>query len=214
MSAYAGVVLDMDSTLSSLEGIDWLAQRRVPAVAREIAALTARAMDGELALDEIYGERLALLRPSEAEIDELALRYESSLAPGAPATIDRLRDAKVQLVIVSGGILQAILPAARTLGFEDADVHAVPMKFDARGDYAGFDNSSPLATQRGKVDVVRALSLPRPLLAVGDGATDAALLPVVDTFAAFTAFVRREPVVAVAGCELRSFHELLELVLA
>ncbi len=214
MSAYAGVVLDMDSTLSSLEGIDWLARRPAPAVAREIAALTARAMDGELALDEIYGERLALIRPSEVEIDELALLYESALAPGAPAAIGRLRDAEVELVIVSGGILQAILPAARALGFDDADVHAVRMKFDTRGNYAGFDSSSPLVTQHGKVDVVRALSLPRPLLAVGDGSTDAALLPVVDAFAAFTAFVRREAVVAVADCELRSFHDLLQLVLA
>jgi HAD superfamily phosphoserine phosphatase-like hydrolase len=208
------VVLDMDSTLSSMEGIDWLARRRAPAVAREIEALTARAMDGELALDDVYGERLALLRPSEVEIDELALRYESSLAPGAAAVVDRLRDEGVELVIVSGGILQAILPAARALGFPDHAVHAVRMEFDARGEYAGFDSASPLVTQHGKVDVVRALSLPRPLLAVGDGATDAALLPAVDTFAAFTGFVRREAVVAVAHRELRSFQDLLQLVLA
>jgi hypothetical protein len=36
----------------------------------------------------------------------------------------------------------------------------------------------------------------------------------VDTFAAFTGFVRREPVVAAADCELHSFDELLDLVLA
>lgn len=214
MRAYAGVVLDMDSTLSSMEGIDWLARRRAPAVARKIEALTARAMDGELALDDIYGERLALIRPSELEIDELALRYESSLAPGAHNAVARIREEGVRLVIVSGGILQAILPAARALGYADADVHAVRVEFDARGEYAGFDSASPLVTQHGKMDVVRALSLPRPLLAVGDGSTDAALLPVVDAFAAFTGFVRREAVVAVADSELRSFHDLLELVLA
>jgi hypothetical protein len=36
---------------------------------------------------------------------------------------------------------------------------------------------------------------------------------VVDSFAAYTGFVRREPVVAVADRELRSFHDLLQLVL-
>ncbi|HET7552671.1 MAG TPA: HAD-IB family phosphatase [Gemmatimonadaceae bacterium] len=214
MSAYAAVVLDMDSTLAFVEGIDWLARRRDPSVAREIEALTARAMDGELALDDIYGERLALIRPSEVEIDELALRYESSLAPGAIDAIARLRDEGVALVIVSGGILQALLPAARALGFADTEVHAVRVDFDSRGEYAGFDSASPLATQHGKVEVVRALSLPRPLLAVGDGSTDAALLPVVDSFAAFTGFVRREPVVAVADSEVRSFDDILQLVLA
>jgi HAD superfamily phosphoserine phosphatase-like hydrolase len=213
VSAYASVVLDMDSTLASIEGIDWLARRREPAAAREIASLTARAMDGELALDEIYGERLALLRPSEAEIDELALCYESSLAPGAADVITRLRAEGVELVIVSGGILQALLPAARSLGFADTEVHAVRVDFDSRGNYAGFDSASPLATQHGKLAVVRALSLPRPLLALGDGSTDAALIPVVDSFAAFTGFVRREPVVAVADREVRSFDDLLGLVL-
>lgn len=214
MRRYSAVVLDMDSTLASVEGIDWLARQREPAVAREIESLTARAMDGELALDDIYGERLELIRPSELEVDELALRYESSLAPGASDAIARLRDDGVELVIVSGGILQALLPAARALGFADAEVHAVRVDFDPHGEYAGFDSSSPLARQHGKVDVVRALALPRPLLAVGDGSTDAALLPVVDSFVAFTGFVRREPVVAVADSEVRSFHDLLQLVLA
>lgn len=214
MRRYAAVVLDMDSTLASVEGIDWLARQREPAVAREIESLTARAMDGELALDDIYGERLELIRPSELEVDELALRYESSLAPGASDAIARLREDGVELVIVSGGILQALLPAARALGFTDAAVHAVRVDFDSHGEYAGFDSASPLARQHGKVDVVRTLALPRPLLAVGDGSTDAALLPVVDCFAAFTGFVRREPVVAVADSEVRSFHDLLQLVLA
>jgi HAD superfamily phosphoserine phosphatase-like hydrolase len=214
VSAYAAVVLDMDSTIVSVEGIDWLARRRDPAVAREIASLTARAMNGELALDAIYGERLALIRPDQAEMEELARLYETSLAPGAEQAIAHLRDHGVKLVIVSGGILQAILPVARRLGFSDGEVRAVALDFDSEGRYAGFDDESPLITQHGKADVVRELALPRPILAVGDGSTDAALVPVVDTFAAFTGFARREPVIALADGELHSFDELLELVLA
>jgi phosphoserine phosphatase len=213
VSAYAAVVLDMDSTVAFVEGIDWLARRCDPAVARDIASLTSRAMDGELALDDIYGERLALIRPDQAEIEELALLYERSLAPGAARSIERLRDDGVKLAIVSGGIRQAILPAARKLGFVDGEVRAVEVYFDSNGGYAGFDDKTPLITQHGKAEVVRELALPRPILAVGDGSTDAALLPVVDTFAAFTGFVRRETVVAVADCELHSFDELLDLVL-
>jgi HAD superfamily phosphoserine phosphatase-like hydrolase len=204
----------MDSTIVTVEGIDWLARRCEPAVAREIASLTARAMDGELALDDVYGERLALIRPDAREIEELARLYATSLAPDAAQAITRLRENGVKLVIVSGGILQAIVPVARELGFADGEVRAVELYFDTEGRYAGFDDETPLITQRGKADVVRELALPRPLLAIGDGSTDAALLPVVDTFAAFTGFARREPVVAVADRELRSFDELLELVLA
>lgn len=213
MSAYESVVLDMDSTLASVEGIDWLALRRGPAVMREVAALTARVMDGALALDAVYGERLDLIRPSASDIAALATVYEESVAPGAPAAIERLRAAGVALAIVSGGILGAILPCARGLGFADGDVHAVRVDFDSRGQYQDYDRSSPLTTHHGKADVLRALSLSRPILAVGDGATDAAMAPAADAFAAFTGFVRRERVVAVADRELRSFDDLLELIL-
>ena len=43
------IVLDADSTLCGIEGIDWLATLRPPAVADEIARLTREAMDGALA---------------------------------------------------------------------------------------------------------------------------------------------------------------------
>ncbi|HEY9449914.1 MAG TPA: HAD-IB family phosphatase [Gemmatimonadaceae bacterium] len=213
MSAYASVVLDMDSTVSSLEGIDWLAKQCNEEVARQVAALTRRAMGGELGLHEVYGERLALIRPSTASIAALARLYEQRVAPGAPAAIERMRAAGVNLVIVSGGILQAIVPCARTLGFADTDVHAVRMYFNEHGEYDGYDASSPLTTHDGKEDVVRALSLARPILAVGDGATDSAMAAAADSFAAYTEFVRREQVVAAADRVLRSFDDLLELVL-
>lgn len=214
MNAYASVVLDMDSTISSVEGIDWLAERCGPAVAREVMGLTERAMSGALALGDVYGERLALIRPSAARIGELAAIYRGRVAPGASRAIVRLRAEGVALAIVSGGVREAILPCARELGFRDADVHAVRLLFDQSGSYADFDRTSPLTTQDGKCTVVRALALPRPILAVGDGATDAAMAPAVDTFAAFTGFVRRTAVVAAADVEVRSFDDLLELVLS
>ena len=61
--------------------------------------------------------------------------------------------------------------------------------------------------------MVRALALPRPVLAVGDGATDLAMRPAVDRFAAFTGFVRRKPVVDAADVEISSFDQLLATVL-
>ena len=42
---YRSLVLDVDSTVAGIEGIDWLAARRGPDVARQISALTHGAMD-------------------------------------------------------------------------------------------------------------------------------------------------------------------------
>jgi phosphoserine phosphatase len=214
VSGFASVVLDVDSTLSAIEGIDWLAARRGPTVERLVAELTDRAMRGEIALDAVYGERLAAVQPTRAEIDALGEAYLATVAAGAGDAVARLHAAGVRVAIVSGGVREAILPLAASLGVADRDVHAVRVHFDAHGNYSGFDVASPLATQGGKRGVVEALALPRPILAAGDGATDAAIRPAVDAFAAFTGFVRRDVVVAVADHEVASFTHLLELALA
>ena len=214
---FASVVLDVDSTLCGIEGIDVLAMRRGPETGRRIAELTDRAMRGEIALERVYGERLAIIRPTAADLEMLGDAYVASLALDADVVIRTLRDAGVHLVLVSGGIRQAIVPVASLLGFGDADLNAVSLELDSEGCYIGYDTSSPLATQTGKQDVLRALiekrMLSRPVLAVGDGSTDIAMGPIADRFAAYTGFARREAVVRAAHLELRSFRELMGVVL-
>ena len=210
---FASVVLDVDSTLCGVEGIDWLAGLRGSDVGAQVTALTNRAMLGRIPLDAVYGERLALVQPSRAEVEMLAGLYASSLAPGAARVVRRLRDAGRRVVLVSGGVREAILPVAQRLGIQDADVHAVPLRFTPDGEYEGYDTASPLTTAVGKRTLVEGLALPPRVLAVGDGATDLAIRPVVEAFAAFTGFVRREAVVQDADVAVNSFDQLLDLVL-
>ena len=213
---YASVVLDVDSTLCGIEGIDLLARRRGDELGRRIEALTDRAMRGELPLDRVYGERLALIQPAVEDVQALQRAYADALAPGATDAIRSMRAAGVRLALVSGGIRQAIQPLAAALGFAEEELHAVALSFDEHGRYHGYDTSSPLATQRGKEQVVEALlvaGFPRPLLAVGDGSTDVFMREAADAFAAFAGFARREAVVARADAVLTSFAELAELVL-
>jgi phosphoserine phosphatase len=210
---FASVVLDADSTLSGIEGIDWLAARRGAEVARTVVEQTDAAMRGTLPLERVYGERLAVVRPSTTDVDALAEAYVAAVAPGARAAIRELTAAGVRVVMVSGGVKQALLPLARHVGVAQSDVHAVDLRFDAAGGYAGFDATSPLTTSTGKRDVVAAAGLATPILAVGDGRTDVEMKPVVDRFMAYTGFVRRAAVVEVADGVLQSFEELVRLVL-
>ena len=222
MPRFASVILDVDSTLCALEGIDWLAERRGPAVAARVVEATERAMRGEIALDAVYGERLALVTPSRADLAALAEAYQQALVPGAADALARLRGAGARVALVSGGIRQAILPVARALDLDPRDVHAVDVVLDMGGGYFAFDAGSPLATQHGKRAVADALvagtlgapPLARPVLAVGDGATDLAMKPAVDAFAAFTGVATRDAVVRGADHVLSSFDALVELVLA
>lgn len=210
---FATVILDVDSTLAGIEGIDWLARRRGGDLGARIAALTDRAMNGEIPLDAVYGERLALVRPTAAELDALGEAYCAAVAPGAAAAVTALRAAGVRIIVLSGGLLRPILSLARLVGVPAEDVHAVRVDVGAGGMYAGFDAASPLAREGGKLVVARELALARPVLAVGDGITDAEMRPAVDAFALFTGFVRREAAARAADVELSSFDQLVPFVL-
>jgi phosphoserine phosphatase len=215
--AFASVVLDVDSTLCGVEGIDFLAALRGEVIGAEIATLTDNAMRGKIPLESIYGRRLTIIQPSRTDIAALADAYRRTLAPDAAETIAAMRGRGVQVVLVSGGIRQAIEPTARVLGFGPNELYAVAIELDQDGSYRGFDSASPLTTQHGKRDILRALiadsGLIRPVLAVGDGSTDVAMADVADTFAAYTGFARRPKVVARAAFEIDSFAELQKRVL-
>ena len=211
--AYRTVILDVDSTVAGIEGIDWLATRRSPALAREVASLTDRAMAGEIPLERVYGERVGRVAPSRGDVDALAEAYVAALAPGCADAVRRMRERGARVVLLSGGLREAILPLARVLGVPEADVFAVPVTFDAEGRFEGV-GPSPLTTDGGKPAIVRGLALERPVLAVGDGNTDLALRGTVDTFAAFVGFVRRETVVREADVVVESFDDVMRLVAA
>ncbi|MDB4905242.1 MAG: hypothetical protein JWO05_26 [Gemmatimonadetes bacterium] len=211
---FASVVIDVDSTLSGIEGIDWLARRRGPEVAERVAQLTDLAMRGEVALDSVYGERMAAVSPTRKDIDALASEYRAEMAAGAGDAVRAMRAAGVKVTLVSGGLRPAILPLCRSLGLPDAALHAVEVRFGEGGVYAGYDTASPLTTQSGKAGVVESLQLAGPVLAVGDGATDLAMRSKVDAFAVYTGFVQRGEVIAKADHVVASFAALRELLLS
>jgi len=214
--AFASVVIDVDSTLCGVEGIDFLAARRGPSIRDQIVALTDGAMKGETTLEAVYEDRLAMIQPTLDDIAALADAYMKSVAPGAATAITAMRRAGARVVLVSGGIREAIAPVARQLGFADEELFAVSLSFSPDGEYVGVHRPAPLATQNGKPGVVWALiesgRIRRRVLAVGDGATDAMLVGVADTFAAYTGFARRASVVARADMELESFAEIAKIV--
>jgi phosphoserine phosphatase len=107
---FASVVLDVDSTLTSLEGIDWLAALRGEDVAREITALTDRAMAGEIPLESVYAERLAIIRPTRIEVAALGHAYVKAVQPGARALCAVLAQSGSEVTLLSGGLREAILP--------------------------------------------------------------------------------------------------------
>jgi phosphoserine phosphatase len=142
------ICFDCDSTLSKIEGIDELG-RHVDKF-DEMVALTNAAMNGELALEEVYGKRLDLIKPDQAQMAWLADLYISEIVEGVETVFNTLLAQGKQVHIISGGIRQAILPLAKKLGIPETQVHAVDVLFNKDGSFQNFDQQSPLARTGGK----------------------------------------------------------------
>jgi phosphoserine phosphatase len=179
---YRLAFFDVDSTLVTIEGIDVLASGNA-----EIAKLTEGAMNGDLSVDDVYAKRLEIIRPSGTAVEALGNRYRQSLVDGVVEGMKRLRDAGVEIHLVTAGIAQAIAPLAAILQIPPRAVHAVALHFDDGGHYVDFDRHSPLTRSGGKelvVRDVRARAKGRAVF-VGDGVTDLETKPAVDLFIGF-----------------------------
>ncbi|MGZ7040105.1 MAG: HAD-IB family phosphatase [Thermoanaerobaculia bacterium] len=185
------VFFDVDSTLVTIEGIDWLAGGNA-----KVARLTEAAMKGDVPLDQVYARRLELIRPNREKIEALGQQYIASLVDGASDTIEQLHAEGIHIHLVTAGIAQAIAPLAVRLQIPPANVHAVALRFGANGDYAGFDERSPLTRPGGKEIVVREIRASSEGRAafIGDGVSDLEAKPVVDLFIGFGGVQVRERV--------------------
>jgi phosphoserine phosphatase len=165
------VILDCDSTLTRIEGIDELA--RLHGVEGEIAELTAAAMRGDVPIESIYGRRLEMIRPRRKDLEWLASRYTETLVEGASDLVRILQALRKNVHIVSGGLLHPVAKVAAALSIPAANVHAVNLVFGDDGSYAGFVADSPLTRSGGKGDICAALiRVYGNAAAVGDGITD------------------------------------------
>jgi len=212
------VCFDCDSTLTSIEGIDELA--RMKGQFDHIADLTRRAMEGELKLEDVFAERLALLQPTRADLRRVARTYLTHSVPHAKEAIAALRAAGCQVYIVSGGLLLAVQEFARALGLPSHNVRAVPMVFDQlAGQWWRYDQHryggnpderyldlapTPLAETNGKRQVMQELDAgERNTMLVGDGVTDLDARDVVKLFVDLDV-VHRERVAAEADVFIKA----------
>lgn len=207
------LLLDCDSTLSSIEGIDELGRLRGPATFKAVEDMTNAAMNGGTPMEAIFAKRLDIIKPTAAELAAIGAQYIATVEPTALASLAKLRAAGWKIAIVSGGFTQAIRPLADFLGIDR--VEAVTLKFHTDGSYAGFDDSCPTCKTKGKNVVARRLRAEHQathVVMVGDGASDLEVKGDADVVVGFGRYVQRPKVVAGADKFVRSLEELVGVV--
>lgn len=203
------VVFDCDSTLSAIEGIDELARVRGPEVFARVEAMTRDAMDGKIAVEDVFSRRLEIIEPRRVDVEAVGNLYLKEIEPTALSTVNELKAAGWTVVIVSGGFRQVIAPLAKYLGV--TRIEAVDLFFDAAGNYTGFDAKFPTTRSGGKPtcieDLKRELS-PSRVVMVGDGVSDLETIDVVDLFVGFGRYTERAKVKAAAKAFIYSLSDL------
>ncbi|MDT8367776.1 MAG: haloacid dehalogenase-like hydrolase [Longimicrobiales bacterium] len=211
------LLLDFDSTLVPVESLELVLAAGVAgdrARLREVEALTRLGMEGDLDFRASLEARLAIAPPHRDTAHEVGLRLRDGLTHGAEACVGTLHEVGHVVRIVSGGLREVILPTAERLGIPPGHLHAVGVHWNAAG---GFEGLIEDGFPDSKVEGVRALAerWPRPVVAVGDGATDHALLAagIADVFVAFTGHIRRAFLDEADLTEVTEMDALRELLL-
>ncbi|MEO0563666.1 MAG: HAD-IB family phosphatase, partial [Chloroflexota bacterium] len=202
------IFFDCDSTLSTIEGIDELA--KLADKEEEIAALTNRAMNGELDLKDVYGARLQAIQPTKAQLKAVEERYWETRLPDAVEIVAALQFLGKRVCVISGGLAEPVRGFARRLGVASEDVRAVELEYnELSGAWWRYHDPSQLAQQKfmdyyegpltvssGKPNVVEELTNGQhgKRLFIGDGASDLATQGVVDLFVGFGGVVARDNV--------------------
>ncbi len=169
------VVLDMDSTLIQIEVIDELA--RLAGVGEQVAAITERAMNGELDFQQALRERVSLLQGLPVSALEQVYR-ELPFTPGAKNLIRILRRLGFRTAVISGGFDFFTDRLKEELGLDYAYANALEIVDGAvTGQVAGaIVDGQRKAELLAEIAEREGITLSQ-VIAIGDGAND---LPMLD----------------------------------
>lgn len=179
------VVFDMDSTLIEAEVIDELAKEA--GVGDQVAAITERAMRGELDFSQSFRERVALLKGlSEDVLEGIAQRLV--LTEGAERLVSQLRFLGYKTAILSGGFTYFARRLQDRLGIDyiyanELDIQDGQVTGQVVGTIVDGQRKAALLREIAEKEGVH----PEQVIAVGDGANDLPMLSAAGLGIAFRA---------------------------
>ncbi|AWN34359.1 phosphoserine phosphatase SerB [Methylobacterium radiodurans] len=185
---------DMDSTMIEQECIDELADE--VGLKAHVAAITERAMRGEIAFEPALRERVALLKDLPVGTIDGLIAERITLTPGGRTLVRTLKAHGAHTCLVSGGFTLFTGAVADKIGFDENHANRLTLA----GDRLAGTVEEPIVGKEAKratlIDLRTRLGLdPAETLAVGDGANDLAMIGEAGLGVAF----RAKPAVAEAA---------------
>jgi len=194
------LIADMDSTMIQQECIDELAEEA--GLREHVAAITARAMNGEIAFEPALRERVALLKGLPLQVIDKVIATRITLTPGGPELVRTMRKHGAYTALVSGGFTSFTHRIAEMIGFNEDRANLL---LDDGAKLTGVV-AEPILGREAKVERLEEIAdrlglSPDDAIAVGDGANDLGMIQLAGTGVALHA----KPAVA-AQAKVRIDH--------
>ena len=204
------LVMDVDSTLIMEEGIDLLGEEA--GVGAQVAAITERAMRGELDFEAALRERVALLKGLPEDIfDRIAERIH--FTPGAEDLVKELHKCGYKVGLVSGGFHETVDRLAEQLGIDYVKANRLEIQ---QGLLTG-QVLGEIVTKDTKLAMLKSWAAENKLelnrtIAIGDGANDLPMIQAAGMGIAFMAkpIVREQALYQIQECNLYRVIDLLD----
>lgn len=169
------LIADMDSTMIRQECIDELAAEA--GLKDHVAAITARAMNGEIEFEAALRERVALLEGLPVTVIEDVIANRIELMPGGIELVATMKAKGAFCALVSGGFTDFTARIAAMIGFQENRANIL---LNADGKLTG-KVAEPILGKQAKVDALNDIATrlgvtPDEAIAVGDGANDLGML--------------------------------------
>jgi phosphoserine phosphatase len=200
---------DMDSTMIGQECIDELAD--FAGLKTHVAAITERAMRGEIAFEPALRERVALLKGLAVGVIDEVLKQRITLTPGGRELVATMRAHGAYTCLISGGFTLFTTAVAATVGFQENranELKVVDGKLTGEVAEPILGRAAKLATL---IELREAFDLDNlDTLAVGDGANDLGMIEAAGLGVAYHA----KPAVAAAAAARIDHGDLTALLYA
>ncbi|HUO97776.1 MAG TPA: phosphoserine phosphatase SerB [Rhizomicrobium sp.] len=201
------LVSDMESTIIDCECLDELAA--IAGIGPKIAAITERAMRGEIAFEGALRQRVGLLKGLPLTALEQVWQERVHLIPGAKELVATMKANGAHTLLVSGGFTYFTSRVSQALGFDEYQSNVLNDDGTALTGTVG----EPILGREAKLEALaralRKLGLDASeALAVGDGANDLAMIQRAGMGVAY----RAKPVVAAAAGASVAHNDLKALL--
>ncbi len=214
------LIIDFDSTFVTVESLDELAHivlKDNPESTQRletIRAITRAGMEGSIPFDESLSKRLKLLNINQKDIHAANIVLAKKVTPSFKRNKQFLMENAQNILIISGGFYEMIIPIVSEYGIVEDQVFANKFVYKGTSKIANVDSQNIMAQSGGKVAQANALGLAGEIHVIGDGYTDYQIKSEgpATKFFSFIENIRRNSVCEVADVVLSNIDDYIKFL--